>query len=270
MSTRTQVQQLESDFADAMTRMYAVGNGLARLRTELDREATAHGIPDAVGPAPAPTPAPRPVAPAPAPAPASTPAPTAPRAPLPPPPAGPQPVPARRVVPPRGRRDQGPRRGGRRHHLGGGRDVPRPGRPAGLVRTRGARGGRCGPGRRPRRPRGARRLAPTSGPAAPSGARPSPSSRPVSRRPTSTSSPSRPGTAGSRRVPVSPSRPPWRSPACSWPAPGPASCWPCSSCSARPSWHPWSRRVAAGSCRATSPSSASWGGGPAARAPPPC
>lgn len=94
MSTRMQVQQLESDFADAMTRMYAVGNGLARLRTELEREATAHGIPDAVGPAPAPTPAPRPVAPSPAPAPASAPASTAPRAPLPTPPAGPQPVPA--------------------------------------------------------------------------------------------------------------------------------------------------------------------------------
>ena len=42
MSHRTSVLQLESDFADAMNRMYAVGNGLARLRSEIDRE-------DAVG-----------------------------------------------------------------------------------------------------------------------------------------------------------------------------------------------------------------------------
>ncbi len=62
MSTRAQVQQLESDFADAMTRMYAVGNGLARLRTELDRAATPHSIPDAVRPAPVTAPTPRPVA----------------------------------------------------------------------------------------------------------------------------------------------------------------------------------------------------------------
>ncbi|MGL5930683.1 MAG: DUF2339 domain-containing protein [Dermatophilaceae bacterium] len=39
MTPRTTVQQLESDFADAMQRMYVVGNGLARLRAELDREA---------------------------------------------------------------------------------------------------------------------------------------------------------------------------------------------------------------------------------------
>lgn len=38
MSNRAAVHQLESDFADAMNRMYAVGNGLARLRAELDRE----------------------------------------------------------------------------------------------------------------------------------------------------------------------------------------------------------------------------------------
>jgi uncharacterized membrane protein len=38
MSHRATVHQLEADFADAMTRMYAVGNGLARLRSELDRE----------------------------------------------------------------------------------------------------------------------------------------------------------------------------------------------------------------------------------------
>ena len=37
MSHRAAVLQLESDFADAMNRLYAVGNGLARLRSELDR-----------------------------------------------------------------------------------------------------------------------------------------------------------------------------------------------------------------------------------------
>src|SRR6478672_10664265 len=42
MSHRASVLQLESDFADAMNRMYAVGNGLARLRSEIDHE-------DAVG-----------------------------------------------------------------------------------------------------------------------------------------------------------------------------------------------------------------------------
>ena len=35
----TAVRQLEAEFADAMTRMYAVGNGLARLRAELELEA---------------------------------------------------------------------------------------------------------------------------------------------------------------------------------------------------------------------------------------
>lgn len=38
MSHRASVLQLESDFADAMNRMYAVGNGLAALRCEMDRE----------------------------------------------------------------------------------------------------------------------------------------------------------------------------------------------------------------------------------------
>ena len=47
MTQRTTVRQLEAEFADAMTRMYAVGNGLARLRAELDRE-------DAVAARPAP------------------------------------------------------------------------------------------------------------------------------------------------------------------------------------------------------------------------
>ncbi|HYN65953.1 MAG TPA: DUF2339 domain-containing protein [Ornithinibacter sp.] len=41
MSNRAAVHQLESDFADAMNRLYAVGNGLARLRSEMDREAAA-------------------------------------------------------------------------------------------------------------------------------------------------------------------------------------------------------------------------------------
>lgn len=65
MTSRTAVRQLESDFADAMNRLYAVGNGLARLRAELDHE-------DAVG-APAASAAPsiapgRPFGPAPGPA----------------------------------------------------------------------------------------------------------------------------------------------------------------------------------------------------------
>src|SRR6478735_5541032 len=38
MSNRASVHQLESDFADAMNRLYAVGNGLARLRAEIDGE----------------------------------------------------------------------------------------------------------------------------------------------------------------------------------------------------------------------------------------
>lgn len=38
MTQRTTVRQLEAEFADAMTRMYAVGNGLARLRAEIDLE----------------------------------------------------------------------------------------------------------------------------------------------------------------------------------------------------------------------------------------
>lgn len=41
MTDRAAVHQLEADFAEAMQRLYAVGNGLARLRHELDREATA-------------------------------------------------------------------------------------------------------------------------------------------------------------------------------------------------------------------------------------
>ncbi len=59
MTQRTAVRQLETEFADAMTRLYAVGNGLARLRAELDREAAAPtGVPDAGGAAAAGSPAP--------------------------------------------------------------------------------------------------------------------------------------------------------------------------------------------------------------------
>ncbi|MGL5816730.1 MAG: DUF2339 domain-containing protein [Phycicoccus sp.] len=63
MTPRTTVHQLESDFADAMQRMYAVGNNLARLRAELDREAVgapgsaaAPDEPGHVSPNPAPVP----------------------------------------------------------------------------------------------------------------------------------------------------------------------------------------------------------------------
>ena len=87
MSHRTAVSQLESDFADAMNRMYAVGNGLARLRSEIERE-------DAVAsPAPVAAPPPAPRAPAVAPrasAPGRSPGPvTAPLAPAWSPPARP-------------------------------------------------------------------------------------------------------------------------------------------------------------------------------------
>jgi hypothetical protein len=62
MSHRASVLQLESDFADAMTRMYAVGNGLARLRSEMDSEdalgaPAAAAAPSRVPPVPAATPA---------------------------------------------------------------------------------------------------------------------------------------------------------------------------------------------------------------------
>ena len=73
MSHRAAVHRLETEFADAMTRMYAVGNGLARLRAELDLEvaaaapsaaaspparATGAGMPSAPPGAPPPPPAP--------------------------------------------------------------------------------------------------------------------------------------------------------------------------------------------------------------------
>ena len=63
MSHRTSVLQLESDFADAMTRMYAVGNGLARLRSEIDREDAVGLAPRAAHPAPVPPVPAAPVAP---------------------------------------------------------------------------------------------------------------------------------------------------------------------------------------------------------------
>lgn len=86
------VRAIEDDFADAMTRMYRVGNDLARLRASLvaEAETPAEWTPVAAPtPAPAAAPAPAPVAapaPAPAPSPAGapgvvTPPPTAPSAP---------------------------------------------------------------------------------------------------------------------------------------------------------------------------------------------
>lgn len=79
MSTRAQIQQLEAEFADAMTRMYTVGNGLARLRSQLERE-EGYGIPDAARPAPVPSPVARPAGP-----PASPTIPARPTAPMAPP-----------------------------------------------------------------------------------------------------------------------------------------------------------------------------------------
>ena len=52
MTHRETVHQLEAEFADAMNRMYAVGNGLARLRAELDREGTTASPPLATAPPP--------------------------------------------------------------------------------------------------------------------------------------------------------------------------------------------------------------------------
>src|SRR6478735_4431355 len=97
MSHRASVLQLESDFADAMNRMYAVGNGLARLRSEIDREDAVGLAPRAVHRAPV---APLPVATVPA-ATAATaggPAPTAPATPGWTPP-GPSTAPPPRVAP---------------------------------------------------------------------------------------------------------------------------------------------------------------------------
>lgn len=60
-STLQAVRELEDEFAEAMSHMYSVGNGLARLRVRLDREAS----PQQWAPVAAPT-APAPEAPAPA------------------------------------------------------------------------------------------------------------------------------------------------------------------------------------------------------------
>lgn len=91
-NARVAARQLESQFAEAMTQLYAVGNGLARLRAQLDQEeATRQGltqrVPSAMAsppatPAPVVVPAaavaaapPRPLPPSPAPAPSGFPAP---------------------------------------------------------------------------------------------------------------------------------------------------------------------------------------------------
>ena len=52
MSTRDDVRSLEHEFAEAMQRLYSVGNGLARIRADLDRAERASA------PHPAPVPAP--------------------------------------------------------------------------------------------------------------------------------------------------------------------------------------------------------------------
>ena len=275
MSHRASVLQLESDFADAMTRMYAVGNGLARLRSEIDRE-------DAVG-APAasavPSRAPRvsrrrtggPRHPARRPGP---------RRPSPRPrrrghPPSRRPLPRRpgaaraagRLVPPRGRRDPGAGRRGRRHHDGRRRHAAGAGRAARVVRPGRPGRRRRRARRRPRVDRGAWRGERPARRAGGRAARPWPWSPPVPPPPTSTSWPSPAATAGSRRRRGSCS-PAWsRSAGCTWPVAGAASCSPCSSCSVRPCSRPSSPRAAAGSSRPSSACSASSGGGPAATAP---
>ena len=73
------VRRLENEFADAMNRMYAVGNGLARLRASLEVQTSA--APETwVSPHAQPVPAPGPTAPT-------------------PPVAAPRPVPATPVAP---------------------------------------------------------------------------------------------------------------------------------------------------------------------------
>ncbi len=68
MDQTSAVRDLESEFADAMHRMYAVGNGLARLRAELEREKSRLGAPSPAAappaaPLPSPTPGPAPALP---------------------------------------------------------------------------------------------------------------------------------------------------------------------------------------------------------------
>ncbi|CAN7316758.1 DUF2339 domain-containing protein [Knoellia sp. LjRoot47] len=75
------VRRLENEFADAMNRMYAVGNGLARMRAALEVQTTT--TPESwaqrpAGPAPAAPTAPQPSTRAPATAPAAAPTPTRP------------------------------------------------------------------------------------------------------------------------------------------------------------------------------------------------
>ncbi|MFQ6171660.1 DUF2339 domain-containing protein [Oryzobacter sp. R7] len=77
MSQRATVHQLEADFADAMQRLYSVGNALARLRVELDAEAARPAAPAAPPAPPAPR-APAPQAPVPPPV-ATPPTPVTPR-----------------------------------------------------------------------------------------------------------------------------------------------------------------------------------------------
>lgn len=57
MTHRDDVARLEREFADAMQRMYSVGNGLARLRVDLDAAAARSSAPAVAGP-PATAPAP--------------------------------------------------------------------------------------------------------------------------------------------------------------------------------------------------------------------
>ncbi len=75
MSTQDDVRRLEGEFAEAMQRLYAVGNGLARLRTDLDRgTAPAPASRTAAGPSPAAAPLPSTPSVAPRPTPAAPPA----------------------------------------------------------------------------------------------------------------------------------------------------------------------------------------------------
>ncbi len=95
MTTQLQaVRHLEDEFVEAMSRLYTVGNGLARLRAELDRQARSAAPSSSPTPAP---PAPPTPAPSAAPGPAAQPAPAAPvslgRSPFPAPTLAPPPFP---------------------------------------------------------------------------------------------------------------------------------------------------------------------------------
>ena len=69
MTQRATVSQLEAEFADAMNRLYAVGNGLARLRPSSTGPLPRHG--SGAGPSTAPVTAPQ-AAPGPVPAPVAS------------------------------------------------------------------------------------------------------------------------------------------------------------------------------------------------------